>query len=310
MRCQLLRIFKRFWFYDRIQRIIDEPEFHSYGIHNRKNDRVKYLEGKLEELKTLVRQKNASIESSAKEIDRLKSQLRQANAIPESAPIDTQSNHTSEELEDHSDLNSMLNKAEANLAAVNRLSEEVIAQKEELHRKANIELESVKVNLLSAEEEIRSLRAQLADKLTENENLSRQLAQVSKEMAVKNTALEDAKDIRSKMLSDHSAKDEALKRLESEKDAALKKANELSDELEKEVYLPHLMPDTNITNEMKRHTVIVSIEAKHSSLRIARFLKVARSFVCNVRKELLDENNGDELAATRKRKVHYECSAD
>lgn len=42
----------------------------------------------------------------------------------------------------------MLNKAEANLAAVNRLSEEVIAQKEELHRKANIELESAKINVI------------------------------------------------------------------------------------------------------------------------------------------------------------------
>lgn len=41
----------------------------------------------------------------------------------------------------------MLNKAEANLAAVNRLSEEVIAQKEELHRKASMELESVKLKV-------------------------------------------------------------------------------------------------------------------------------------------------------------------
>ena len=38
----------------------------------------------------------------------------------------------------------MLSKAEANLAAVDRLSEEVIAQKEELHRKASQELECVK----------------------------------------------------------------------------------------------------------------------------------------------------------------------
>ena len=38
----------------------------------------------------------------------------------------------------------MLSKAEANLAAVDRLSEEVIAQKDELHRMANQELECVK----------------------------------------------------------------------------------------------------------------------------------------------------------------------
>lgn len=41
----------------------------------------------------------------------------------------------------------MLNKAEANLLEVNRLSEEVIAQKEELNRKANMELEAVKANV-------------------------------------------------------------------------------------------------------------------------------------------------------------------
>ncbi|KAM3173227.1 hypothetical protein ACTXT7_012933 [Hymenolepis weldensis] len=58
-----------------------------------------------------------------------------------------------------------------------------------------------------------------------------------------------------------------------------------------------LMPDTTITNEMKRHPVTVSIKAKHSKLEIARSLKVARSFPCKVRKELLDENSGYELAA-------------
>ena len=66
------------------------------------------------------------------------------------------------------------------------------------------------------------------------------------------------------------------------------------------------MADTSINNEMKRHAVIVSIKAKHSNLEIARFLKVARSFVCKVRKEL-NENNGDELA-TSKRKQHCQRS--
>lgn len=49
---------------------------------------------------------------------------------------------------------------------------------------------------------------------------------------------------------------------------------------------------------MKRLAVIVSIKAKLSYSEIARFLKVARSFVCKVRKEL-NKNNGDELATSK-----------
>ena len=67
-----------------------------------------------------------------------------------------------------------------------------------------------------------------------------------------------------------------------------------------------MMAGNNITNEMKRHAVIVSIKAEHSDLKIPRFLKIARSFVCKVRKEL-KENNGDELAMS-KRKQHCQCS--
>ncbi|KAM3185975.1 hypothetical protein ACTXT7_005275 [Hymenolepis weldensis] len=73
----------------------------------------------------------------------------------------------------------------------------------------------------------------------------------------------------------------------------------------------HLMAYTTITNDMKKHAVtqIVSIKAKQSNLEIARFLKVATSFVCKVRKEL-NENNGDELATTSKRKPHCQRSAN
>ena len=46
------------------------------------------------------------------------------------------------------------------------------------------------------------------------------------------------------------------------------------------------MTNNNITSKMKRHAVIVSIKAKHIDFKIARFLKLARSFVCKVRKEL------------------------
>ncbi|KAM3179548.1 hypothetical protein ACTXT7_000437 [Hymenolepis weldensis] len=87
---------------------------------------------------------------------------------------------------------------------------------------------------------------------------------------------------------------------------------ELSDEVDimKMYRMYDLMIDTNITNEMKRHAVIVSIRVKHRNIEIERFLKVATSFVCKVEKELLNINNGDELVATRKRKQHYHCPAD
>ncbi|KAM3183922.1 hypothetical protein ACTXT7_009377 [Hymenolepis weldensis] len=56
------------------------------------------------------------------------------------------------------------------------------------------------------------------------------------------------------------------------------------------MHLEDLMTDAIITNEMKRHAVIVPIKANHRNLEIARFLKVATSFICKVRKEL-NENN-------------------
>ncbi|KAM3175869.1 hypothetical protein ACTXT7_007657 [Hymenolepis weldensis] len=55
----------------------------------------------------------------------------------------------------------------------------------------------------------------------------------------------------------------------------------------------NLMANTTIINEMKRYTVIVSVKKKHMNLEIARFLKVATSFVCEVREELPSENNGE-----------------
>ncbi|KAM3181991.1 hypothetical protein ACTXT7_013284 [Hymenolepis weldensis] len=54
----------------------------------------------------------------------------------------------------------------------------------------------------------------------------------------------------------------------------------------------------------------MSTEAKHSNLDIARFLQIATSFPSKVRKELLTENNADELAAMSKRKEHCQRSAD
>ncbi|KAM3175904.1 hypothetical protein ACTXT7_007586 [Hymenolepis weldensis] len=71
-----------------------------------------------------------------------------------------------------------------------------------------------------------------------------------------------------------------------------------------------LMADNTITSEMKRHAAIVSIKAKYRNLEVARFLKVSRSFVCKVRKDPLNENNEDELTATRKKKEYCQRSAD
>ncbi|KAM3177360.1 hypothetical protein ACTXT7_004680 [Hymenolepis weldensis] len=71
-----------------------------------------------------------------------------------------------------------------------------------------------------------------------------------------------------------------------------------------------LMADNTITSEMKRHAAIVSIKAKYRNLEVARFLKVSRSFVYKVRKDLMNENNEDELTATRKKKEYCQRSAD
>ncbi|KAM3179534.1 hypothetical protein ACTXT7_000423 [Hymenolepis weldensis] len=84
----------------------------------------------------------------------------------------------------------------------------------------------------------------------------------------------------------------------------------MDDLLISQKYNNDLMIDTVITNEMKRHAVIVSIRVKHRNIEIERFLKVAASFVGKVEKELLSKYNGYELAATRNRKQHYQCPAD
>ncbi|VUZ47707.1 unnamed protein product [Hymenolepis diminuta] len=52
------------------------------------------------------------------------------------------------------------------------------------------------------------------------------------------------------------------------------------------------MADTTITNEIKRHTVIVSIKAKQGNLEITGFLQVDTFFFCEIRKDLLNEKWG------------------
>ncbi|VDM32148.1 unnamed protein product [Hydatigera taeniaeformis] len=169
-----------------------------------KNHRIKYFEAKVEELGVLLRQKDLSIEASNKEINRLRT-----------------------------DLGSILSKAEANLAAVDRLSEEVIAQKDEQHRKAIQELECAKKHLANLEEEIGVLRSQLAEKVAEIENLSLQLDQLSKEVEAKNMALEKAEELRLKIVEDQSFNEKKLRKLEGERDAAEMEVKDLTTELNK-----------------------------------------------------------------------------
>ncbi|XP_014473452.1 PREDICTED: uncharacterized protein LOC106743775 [Dinoponera quadriceps] len=61
------------------------------------------------------------------------------------------------------------------------------------------------------------------------------------------------------------------------------------------------MEDNKLTQKMKRHAVIVAIHANHSDLEISLFLKVARSFVIKVRRELeASDGNVESIAKSKK----------
>ncbi|XP_025161066.1 uncharacterized protein LOC112589993 [Harpegnathos saltator] len=66
------------------------------------------------------------------------------------------------------------------------------------------------------------------------------------------------------------------------------------------------MQDYKITQEMKRHAVIIAICAKHTDLEISNFLNCARSFVHKVRREL--EASAGDVETVAKRKKHEERS--
>ena len=63
------------------------------------------------------------------------------------------------------------------------------------------------------------------------------------------------------------------------------------------------MAETLLTNEMKRHVVIMALKADHGDLEIARFLRVARSFVHKLRKELEKENDNVMSVSKRKKNI-------
>ncbi|XP_025161974.1 uncharacterized protein LOC112590242 [Harpegnathos saltator] len=66
------------------------------------------------------------------------------------------------------------------------------------------------------------------------------------------------------------------------------------------------MEEYKITQEMKRHAVIIAICAKHTDLEISNFLNCARSFVHKVRREL--EASASDVETVAKRKKHEERS--
>ena len=59
-----------------------------------------------------------------------------------------------------------------------------------------------------------------------------------------------------------------------------------------------------LTNEIKRHAVIVALKANHGDLEIAHFLRVARSFVHKIHKELEKENNNVMSVSKHKKTFH------
>ena len=65
------------------------------------------------------------------------------------------------------------------------------------------------------------------------------------------------------------------------------------------------MEDNKLTQEMKRHAVIVAIHSKHSDLEISKFFNVTRSFVRKIRRELeVSDGNVEIVAKHRKHKFH------
>ena len=67
-----------------------------------------------------------------------------------------------------------------------------------------------------------------------------------------------------------------------------------------------IMVDHTLTNEMKRHDTIVALKVDHGHLESARFLRVTRSFVHKIRKELEKEN--DEVTSVSKHKKTFHTS--
>ena len=64
------------------------------------------------------------------------------------------------------------------------------------------------------------------------------------------------------------------------------------------------MIDPTLTNEMKRHAVIVILKVDRGDLEIAYFLRVERSFVHKIHKKLEKENDNVNILK-RKNIPHF-----
>ena len=65
------------------------------------------------------------------------------------------------------------------------------------------------------------------------------------------------------------------------------------------------MKDSTLTNEIKRHSVIVALKADHGDLEITRFLRVARLFVHKLRKELKKKENDNLMSVSKHKKIFH-----
>ena len=64
------------------------------------------------------------------------------------------------------------------------------------------------------------------------------------------------------------------------------------------------MRDPMLTNEIKKHSVIEAVKAYDGDLEIACFLRVARSFVHKIHKELEKENDNITSVSKPKKTSH------
>ena len=64
------------------------------------------------------------------------------------------------------------------------------------------------------------------------------------------------------------------------------------------------MTDPKLINEMKRYAVIVALKADHGNLETVRLLRVVRSFVHKICKELEKENDNVMSISKRKKTSH------
>jgi DDE superfamily endonuclease len=61
------------------------------------------------------------------------------------------------------------------------------------------------------------------------------------------------------------------------------------------------MSGSNITQQMKRHAVLVALSANHNDSEIATFLNVSRSFVCKIRNKVIVSDGDVQIVAERKK---------